>query len=214
MVPGVLVVNADACLGSVTAHNLRRALEGVEVYTAGSCAEALILSHSHPPSVAVIDRAQPDGDGLHIIEDLTARIPDVRSILISAHREDLHVTQDLFGFLVKPYEIETLIDLVRRAITSRPYTYSGEGVRKTEASPQFGEADFHRVENRLQGLLAGLRAFGADLREVSDDSAEVQRAIDEYVDRLCTMVNDVAVAIKKGMLETHVSQSDSVNRSN
>jgi hypothetical protein len=141
-------------------------------------------------------------------------MPGVRGILISTHPEELDVTQDVFGFLVKPYEIETLIDLVRRAVMSQSYADRGTGVRRSEASARFGQTDFYRVENRLQGLLAGLRAFGADLREVSDDSAEVQRAIDEYVDRLCTMVTDVAVAIKKGMDETHVSPTDTVIRRN
>jgi len=160
----------------------------------------------------VVERAQPDGDGLRVIKDLSARIPGMRGILISTHPEELDVTQDLFGFLVKPYEIETLIDLVRRAVMSRPYADRCTGVRRSETSARFGWTDFYRVENRLQGLLAGLRAFGADLREVSDDSAEVQRAIDEYVDRLCTMVTDVAVAIKKGMDETYVSPPDTVDR--
>ncbi len=212
MVPGVLVVNADACLGSVTAHNLKRTMEGVDVYIARSCAEALIHSHAHPPSVVVIERAQPDGDGFRVIQDLKSRIPDLRSILISTSPEELDVTQGLFGFLVKPYEIETLVDLVRRAVVSLPNDDRDSEVQRSEAAARLNQTDFYRVENRLQGLLAGLRAFGADLRDASGDSAEVQRAIDEYVDRLCTMVTDVAVAIKKGMHVAGVPPIDTIDR--
>ena len=201
MVPGVLVVNSDSCLGSVIAHNLQRTLKGVDVFTAGSCAEALMQSHAHPPSVVVVESAQPDGDGLRVIKDLRTRIPGLQCILIAANHEELDGTQGLFGFLITPYEIEALIDLVRRAVTSQPLPYGGTRMRGSSTPIPFAQTDFYRVENGLQGLLAGLRAFGADLRYVSDDSAEVHRAIDEYVDRLCTLVTDVADAIKKGMDE-------------
>jgi hypothetical protein len=46
-------------------------------------------------------------------------------------------------------------------------------------------------------LLAGLRAFGADLRARANDPDAVNATVDEYLDRLCAAVREVSSMLPK-----------------
>jgi len=73
---------------------------------------------------------------------------------------------------------------------------AGEHHRK-ETGSRVSQHDFHQIQNRLSGLLIGIRAFGADLNAVADDPSETRRTVDEYVDRLGAMVKDEAETLKR-----------------
>jgi GTP1/Obg family GTP-binding protein len=62
------------------------------------------------------------------------------------------------------------------------------------ASAQY---DFHHVQNRLSGLLAGIRALRLELLAVADDPSAVRRIIEEYTDRLSAMVKEAAETLKR-----------------
>jgi CheY-like chemotaxis protein len=197
--PTVLIVDDNASLTYFTAYSLKREVAGLKVVTAGSCKEALVQADEHHPSVLIVDLRLPDGNGLELIDDLKSRLPSTIPILITATPLSEDFNKDLFGILTKPYEPEALIDLVRQALTS--------GVSRAEraiGSYHQGETglpsaqyDFHHVQNRLSGLLAGIRALRLELLAVADDPSEVRRIIDEYTDRLSAMVKEAAEALKR-----------------
>lgn len=189
----------NSSLAYFTACNLKQEVEGLKVLTAGSCEEALIVADEHQPSVFIVDLKLPDGDGIGLIGDLKSRFPSMVPILVTATPLPPDPNRDLFGLLVKPYDIETLIDLVRQALNS---DHSGSGRATDRRQPQetlrsCTQYDFHHVHNRLSGLLAGIRALRLELHAVADDPSEVRRTVDEYTDRLSAMVKDAAETLKR-----------------
>jgi len=101
--------------------------------------------------------------------------------------------------LKKPYDPEALIDLVRRALEARDSlsTDAVGGHRPAESAAPAGQYNMHRVQNRLSGLLAGIRALRLELLAVAEDPTEVRRIVDEYTDRLSAMVKEAAEALKR-----------------
>ncbi|MBI5248182.1 MAG: response regulator [Desulfomonile tiedjei] len=199
MGPSVLIVDDNASLAYFTAYSLKQEVEGLKVVTAGSCKEALVLADEHHPSVLIVDLKLPDGNGLKLIDDLKSRLPSTIPILVTATPLPADLNRELFGMLTKPYDPEALIDLVRRALKSgdsRDERDTGRYHRGETRLPS-AQYDFHHVQNRLSGLLAGIRALRLELLAVADNPSEVRRIIDEYTDRLSAMAKEAAEALKK-----------------
>jgi DNA-binding response OmpR family regulator len=197
----VLIVDDNANLAYFTAYSLRKAIEGLTVLTAGSCEECLVLADKHHPSVLIVDLKLPDGDGLGLISELKSRSPGAVPILATATPLPDDSNMELFGLLFKPYDPDDLINLVRRALNSgEPQSRLPSGEHHLEAPERpAAEFDCHHVQNRLSGLLAGIRALRLELYAVANDPEEVKRTIDEYTDRLSAMVKDAAESIKRGV---------------
>lgn len=197
--PCVLIVDDNTSLTFFTAYSLKQHVADLQVVTAESCEEALIVAAEHLPSVSIVDLKLPDGSGLALIDELKKRVPGTIAILITATALPIGLNTDVFGILIKPYDPEVLVDLVRQALESG----DSPGGRAVGRYPQ-GETgfpcieyDFHHVQNRLSGLLAGIRALRLDLLAVADAPTEVRRTIDEYTDRLSAMVKEAAEALKR-----------------
>ena len=197
--PCVLIVDDNASLAYFTAYSLEQNLEGLKVVTAVSCEEARTAAEKHRPSVLIVDLKLPDGNGMDLIADLKSRLPGAIPLLITATPLPPHFSRDVFGMLIKPYDPDVLIDLVRQALASDDST-SGGGIARYhtgETSFPSTQYDFHHVQNRLSGLLAGIRALRLEMLAVADDPAEVRRTIEEYTDRLSAMVKEAAEALKR-----------------
>lgn len=187
----ILIVDDNATLAYFSARNLQRDLPGTQVFSATSCREAWDAAEAHRPSVLVADWRLADGEGLDLIRKMSKRFPGLQAILISGEEPEPAVRRDLFGFLVKPYEATDLAGLVDRALSRKaPEETSEESVRGPE--PTY---DRHHIRNRLAGLLAGMRAFGADLRARANDPDAVNATVDEYLDRLCAVVQEVSTML-------------------
>jgi DNA-binding response OmpR family regulator len=201
LTPRVLIVDDNTNLAHLAAYSLKSAIDGLEVLTAGSCQEALILAKEHRPSVFIVDLKLPDGDGLGLIDELKRRWPCVVPVLATATPLRGDLDRGLFGVLVKPYDPDDLIDLVRQALNSadtpsRP-SMAGQ-LHLNETAVPSSQYDSHYVQNRLSGLLAGIRALRLELIAVADDPSEVRRIVDEYAERLSAMVKDAGEAVKRG----------------
>ncbi len=185
-----LIVDDNKNLAFFTARNLEREIEGLRVLKAASCAEAWEAVSQTTPSVIIADLKLSDGNGLELIARMKERFPGLSAILISGESPPASAeTSGLAGALLKPYDAQDLVDLVNRAL-------AGTDVPPSVAtSPEVVECegyDRHHLQNRLSALLSGLRAFGADLRAYSGDANEVERTVDEYLDRLCGVVKEVS----------------------
>lgn len=199
----MLLVDDNPTLSLFTAHNLKSAITGLEVLTARSCAEGRELANRYRPQVIVVDHGLPDGSGLDLLRELRVELPTAASILISADvdacanaekAEELEVEA-----LRKPFEADDLIEMVRRAIGSgsgRREHSTTTGRAATDSLPD-RRGEYHLLINRMSGLLAGLRAFGADLRESAQDPAAVRAITDEYVERLVANVREVSEILRR-----------------
>ncbi|MCA1959172.1 MAG: response regulator [Desulfomonile sp.] len=185
----VLIVDDNATLAYFSARNLQRDLPETLVLSATSCRQAWEIVDQHRPEVLVADLVLADGDGMELIREMSIRLPGLQAILITGEEPDPLTQNALFGFLVKPYEAEELAWLVRSALDSKTSVSTPAMGAILSAEHAY---DRHHIRNRLAGLLAGLRAFGADLRANAENPQAVNATVDEYLDRLCSVVQEVS----------------------
>ena len=107
-------------------RNLARALraEGHEVATATRAAEAQAQLAARPFDLLVLDQRMPDKTGLELLRELTAALHEgerPQVVMMTAHATVDHAVEALklgaLDFLQKPFEVEALLALARRAIT-------------------------------------------------------------------------------------------------
>jgi putative nucleotidyltransferase with HDIG domain len=116
--PRVLVVDDDANLRKTLADILR--LKGYEVAGAESGAAALAEAQRAFASVALIDLRLPDMSGIEVMEKIKADSPLTEAIILTGHASlDTAVeatNKGAFSYLLKPYEIDTLLLHLRHAL--------------------------------------------------------------------------------------------------
>ncbi|MFH1117795.1 MAG: response regulator [Pseudomonadota bacterium] len=197
--PTVLIVDDNSSLAFFSAFTLEQEIHGLKVLTTGSCEEARAVADQHHPSVFIVDLKLPDGNGLDLIDELRRRTPHMIPILVTATPLPADPDRNLFGMLGKPYDPESLIELVRRGLKLGDPLHARAvgGSHPQEAEPPSPQYDFHLVQNRLSGLLVGIRALRLELHAVAGDPSEVLRIADEYADRLAAMVKEAAEALKR-----------------
>lgn len=115
----VLVVEDDAQLQVLASRVLQT--YGYESQVAPDGKEAQRLAAADPPpDLVLMDLALPDYDGIEVTRRLKAANPALVIIAVSAHAmpSDLERARaaGCDGFLTKPYQIDQLIDVVRRAL--------------------------------------------------------------------------------------------------
>ena len=115
--PGILVVDDDAALRELITLRLEANGFKVEAVDSGEAALAhLALTRSD----AVLTDMQMTGmDGMALFRAIHARDPALPVIVLTAHGtipDAVAATQQgLFGYLTKPYDAATLVDLLKRA---------------------------------------------------------------------------------------------------
>lgn len=118
MKPRVLVVDDDAAVR----YTLKEILEsnGLEVAEALDGAHALEQLDRDPFQLVVSDLRMPNVDGLELLRKAKARAQPPRVILITAHGSEKHAVEAMklgaFDYFKKPFEVEELVSVVRRAV--------------------------------------------------------------------------------------------------
>jgi DNA-binding response OmpR family regulator len=185
----ILIVDDNTTLAYFTARNLERDIQGIAVSTAASCADARRQIDEDFFSVMIADLNLSDGNGLDLVKEVRARFPEMSAILISGEEPPQELRSGLHGFLLKPYEAPSLSELVRGALAKETRSLPQSTV--TSAVEKCRGYNHHFVRNQLSALLAGLRAFEADLRHGASSPETVNKTIDDYLDRLCGYVHEV-----------------------
>ncbi len=88
---------------------------------ASTGSEAINLLEQDCPDVLLLDISMPDGSGLDILKEVSARFSDLKILMLSMHSDMPHVKTALslgaHGFLVKdsaPAELELALDTIMR----------------------------------------------------------------------------------------------------
>jgi two-component system OmpR family response regulator len=96
---------------------------GIACSTAASGAEALAILDASPVDCAVVDVKMPEMDGLELLRRLRRLYPAVPVILLTGHASaELGVKGmelGAFEYLLKPIELDELLDTVRRAVAAK-----------------------------------------------------------------------------------------------
>ncbi|MES2305134.1 MAG: PAS domain S-box protein [Gemmatimonadota bacterium] len=111
----VLIVDDEATLRRTTRRLLER--KGYQVVEAGNADEAIAVLDAAPVGsihIVLTDQAMPGRTGRQLVQEVSMRFPDIRSILMSGYTGDHAVRKALGGsdgettFLPKPFTIDEL----------------------------------------------------------------------------------------------------------
>ncbi len=139
--PHILVADDDRLIRMTLEAGL--SLIGFRVSCARSGREAIRAVGSGHFDAIISDVYMPDGDGLEVLKALRTTQPEIPIILMTAQGSvDLAVEaveQGATDFIAKPFEIESLANLLRRCLNARP----GSGVG-TDVAAESATVDFSR----------------------------------------------------------------------
>jgi DNA-binding NtrC family response regulator len=114
----VLLVDDEEEFVSALAERL--CLRGIQTRTANDGEEALRQIASDPPQVVVLDVMMPGMGGLKVLERIKADYPGMPVILLTgigtAQDGDMGMRLGAFDYLMKPLQIEDLIERIGQAV--------------------------------------------------------------------------------------------------
>lgn len=115
----VLLVDDEQEFASTLAERL--SLRGIRVRVAGSGREALDCIAEEVPQVVILDLMMPGMSGLEVLDRIKSSYPDVQVILLtgmgSAGDGVKGKQMGAFDYLMKPLDIEGLIQRIRDCMT-------------------------------------------------------------------------------------------------
>ena len=115
----ILIVDDEADIRDLLAQFLT--VSGYRTTTVASAAEALLVAHQDPPDLIVADLQLEDADGLEMIAELKALLPDKPVILLTGVLFDPEVVRDVLStkvacYLEKTSSLERILEAVRRLL--------------------------------------------------------------------------------------------------
>jgi two-component system, NtrC family, nitrogen regulation response regulator GlnG len=114
----IWIVDDDRSIRWVLEKALER--EGWTVETFSSAGEALIRLDKNQPSVVISDIRMPGPSGFEFLQTLKERVPKLPVIIMTAYSDlDSAVAAfqgGAFEYLPKPFDVDTAVELVRRAL--------------------------------------------------------------------------------------------------
>ncbi len=117
----VLLVDDEKEFASTLAERLN--LRGFRCQTAYSGEEALEVMAKSPAQVVVLDLMMPGMSGLAVLEALREKHPDTRIILLTGMGSVSDGVKGMkmgaFDYLMKPVEIDSLMQKIREAMQKR-----------------------------------------------------------------------------------------------
>ena len=117
----VLFVDDDKALRTSSVQWLE--LSGFDVAAADSAERAFAMAAADPPDVIVSDVRMPGADGLSVLRHFTELDPTLPVILITGHGDVPLAVEAMrlgaYDFLLKPFEPEHLVEVIRKADDKR-----------------------------------------------------------------------------------------------
>jgi len=117
----ILLVDDEEDLVSAMAERL--ALRGFQVQTATRAAEALGHLDENPFDVLILDVKMPGISGLSLMAEMKRKHPHLPVILFTGHGSVADAEQGMqegaFDYLMKPIDVEELIEKIRSAAGSK-----------------------------------------------------------------------------------------------
>ncbi len=133
--PTILVVDDDANLRKTLSDILR--VKGFAVVSAANGAAAIAETQRAAISVALIDLMLPDMSGIEVMEQIKTVSPFTEAIILTGHaslKTAMEATsKGAFSYLLKPYEIEDLLQHIRHAVDQQQ---AHEEIRRLASFPK------------------------------------------------------------------------------
>ena len=182
----ILIADDDQGIRTVLSHALGR--QGHDVRTTGTAANLWRWVSDGEGDLVITDVVMPDENGLDMVPRIRKLRPDLRIIVMSAQNTLLTAVRaterGAFEYLPKPFDLNELIEIVQRALTSpkeleKPDS-KGHSREEEEKLPLIGRSpamqEIYRVLARLMGtdltvMITGESGTGKEL---------VARALHDY----------------------------------
>ena len=140
---------------------LERAMikEQLEPVTFENARDLLQRLGTDRPDVIISDIRMPGLDGLALLEEIKLRMPDVPVIIMTAFPDLDRAVSSFQGgayeYLPKPFDIDELLSLVKRAVQRHPAGQAATQAQATAAAEIIGSASAMQEVFRAIGRLAG-----------------------------------------------------------
>ena len=116
----VLLVDDEVEFVTTLAERLK--LRGMDVSIATDGKEALKRIDADRPQLVVLDVLMPGLGGLAVLDQIRTKDPQIKVILLtgrgSAQEDDHRIPQGPFDYLIKPVNIDDLIEKMREALNA------------------------------------------------------------------------------------------------
>jgi DNA-binding NtrC family response regulator len=123
----VLLVDDEVEFVTTLAERLK--LRGIDASIANDGTEALKRVDADRPEVVVLDVLMPGLGGLAVLDQIRTTDPQIKVILLtgrgSAQEGDQRIPEGAFDFLIKPVNIDELIEKMREALSAPGPARSG-----------------------------------------------------------------------------------------
>lgn len=180
----ILVADDDRAIRTVITQALGR--EGYEVRTTGTAATLWQWIEAGDGDLVITDVIMPDENGLDLIPRIKKHRPDLRVIVMSAHKTLLTAVKaterGAFEYLPKPFDLRELVQVVDRALTE-PQASKAIPEAEDQAEddlPLIGRSpamqEIYRVLARLMGTDLTTMIYG----ESGTGKELVARALHDY----------------------------------
>lgn len=147
-VPDILVIDDDADIRELIAHQLERA--GFGVSAAASVAQAEMILATHSFDVIVLDLNLPDGDGIDLCRTLRALGRAEGVIMVTARDASIDRVLGLElgadDYLTKPFEPRELVARIRNLVRRRA---DGADPGRNKRFARFGPWTLDLLQRRL-----------------------------------------------------------------
>jgi len=176
--------------------------------------EALALGLREDVDLAVLDVAMPGLTGLQVARELSARRPELRSLLLSMHDSEQYLFQALragaSGYVLKADADQTLIEACRATMRGEPFLYP-DGVsalvREHLERARLGEAARSDPLTDRETQVVKLIAEGHSGREIAELLQISEHTVERHRERILDKLglrDRVALtryAIRRGLVE-------------
>ncbi len=116
--PTIVVIDDERTIQATLTTVLQR--HGFAVEIAPNAAQGRRKVAEAKPDLVLLDLGLPDGNGLEVLKELKAEQPGLPVMILTAHDSLANAIESIklgaFHFLPKPYAIEELVSLCRRAL--------------------------------------------------------------------------------------------------
>ena len=127
--------------------------DGYEVVAFELGYEAVDEAKQNFYNVAIIDLTLLDMDGLEVLQRIKKAIPDICGIIMTAYpsiKTTIEAVEaEAYDYIVKPYNIDEVLYIIRRAVEKRELRRSIERMKKAALVGYLGEAMCHEMFNPL-----------------------------------------------------------------
>ena len=202
--PGILLVDDDAALRELI--TLRLEANGFRVDAVDSGEAALAQLALARPDAVLTDMQMAGMDGMALFRAIHARDPALPVIVLTAHGsipDAVAATQQgLFGYLTKPYDAPTLIDLLKRA------------TRLAGSGPEAGDDDWRSeivtASPAMDALLAEARLAAQSEASllIQGESGTGKELLARAIHRASPRHGKPFVAINCGAIPTELLESE------